>query len=191
MSTLQIDTAHSNVEFAVKHLMIATVRGRFARLSGHVDFNEAFPAASTVAVTIDTASLDTREDKRDAHLRSADFFEVEKYPEITFRSSRIEGNVAGSFKLVGALTIKGNTRPVTLEVTSEGQATDPWGNLKSGYSAKGKIKRSEFGLSWNQVLEAGGVLVGDEISISIELELLHPAEAALAAGTQASGGLAS
>lgn len=172
---LQIDPAHSTVEFAVKHLMISTVRGHFSKISGYVDLDSANPAASKVEVTIDSASIDTREAQRDAHLRSADFLEVEKYPAMTFVGTKIDGNPDGAFKLTGNVTIKGTTRPITLDVTSEGKVKDPWGGVRTGYSAKTRLKRSDFGLTWNLLLEAGGVTVGDEIAITIELELVHPA----------------
>lgn len=172
-SILQIDPAHVHVGFAAKHLMIATVRGQFSTVTGQVQFNEAKPSASKVSVTIDTHSLDTREPRRDAHLKSADFLEVEKFPVITFESTRIEGDVAGSFTLTGQLTIRGVTRPISLQVNREGTVRDPWGGTRTGYAAHGKLKRSEFGLTWNQALETGGVVVGDEVAISIELELIH------------------
>ena len=172
MTTWQLDASHSNIEFAVRHLMISTVRGRFGKLSGTVDLNDRDPAKTSVAVTIDAASLDTREAQRDTHLRSADFFEVEKFPSLTFKATGVTGNLASTFQLRGDLTIKGVTRPITLEVTSEGQGNDPWGNVRAGYSAKGKLRRSDFGLTWNQLIEAGGVAVGDEISIGIDVELV-------------------
>lgn len=176
MSTWNLDASHSNIEFAVRHLMISTVRGRFGKLTGTVELDDRNPAKSRVEVAIDATSIDTREEQRDTHLRSADFFEVEKFPSLTFKATGISGDVRGSFKLNGDLTIKGVTRPITLEVTSEGQGNDPWGNERAGYSAKGKLKRSDFGLTWNQLIEAGGVAVGDEIKIGIDVELVRKAE---------------
>jgi len=167
-----IDPTHSHVEFAVRHLMISTVRGRFAAVSGTVRADDANPAAATVDVVIDAASIDTREAQRDAHLRSADFFDVERYPSLTFKSRRVDNVREGSFTLVGDLTIHGVTREVELEVLAEGRVKDPWGSERAGYTATTKIKRSDFGLNWNQVLEAGGFLVGDDIKITIELELV-------------------
>jgi polyisoprenoid-binding protein YceI len=182
MSTWQIDAAHTNVEFAVRHLMISTVRGRFGTLAGTVEYDELDPTHSSVQLTIDTRSIDTREERRDAHLRSADFFEVEKFPAITFTSTGLSGEVTGEFTLTGALTIRDVTRPITVQVTREGQGTDPWGNLRAGYSARARLRRSEFGLSWNQLIEAGGVAVGDEITITIDAELVRQAEVEATAG---------
>lgn len=185
MSTWQIDPAHSNIEFAVRHLMISTVRGRFGRLNGTVDFDDRHPTRSSVRLSIETDSIDTREERRDAHLRSADFFEVDRFPAITFVSTGLTGVVTGNFTVTGELTIRDITRPVTLEVSSEGQGADPWGNQRAGYSAKARLRRSEFGLSWNQLIEAGGVAVGDEIAITIDVELIRDAEVAAVAGAGA------
>jgi polyisoprenoid-binding protein YceI len=175
MTTWNIDGAHSNVEFAVKHLMIATVRGRFGKVAGTVTKDEV-TGTSTIAVTIDVASIDTRESQRDAHLRSADFFDAEQHPMITFVGKRTVGPLDGNFRLFGDLTIRGATRQVELEVTSEGRTKDPWGNQRAGYSARTTIHRKDFGLTWNQLLEAGGVAVGDEVRISLDLELVLQVE---------------
>jgi polyisoprenoid-binding protein YceI len=172
VTTWKIDPAHTNVEFSVRHLMITTVRGRFADVSGSVTSDDTDPAKGSVDITIATASIDTREAQRDAHLRSADFFDVETFPTMTFRSTRIEDAVGDRFTLVGDLTIRGVTREVAFSVTSEGTAKDPWGGHRSGFSATTKIKRSDFGLTWNQLLEAGGVAVGDEVKITIDAELV-------------------
>ena len=171
-TTWKIDPAHSNVEFSVRHLMITTVRGRFADVSGTVTSDDGDRAKGRVDVTIGTASIDTREAQRDAHLRSADFFDAETFPAMTFRSTRIEASTGDHFTLVGDLTIRGVSKEVALDVTSEGSAKDPWGGERSGFSATTKIKRSDFGLTWNQLLEAGGVAVGDEIKITIEAQLV-------------------
>ena len=171
-TTWSIDPAHSHVEFAVKHLMISTVKGRFAVVHGTVLTDESDPTKGHVEVEIDADSIDTREAQRDAHLKSADFFDVEKFPKITFKSTRISDVDGDSLKLTGDLTIHGVTRPVTLDVTSEGRGKDPWGGERAGFSAKGKIKRSDFGLTWNQALETGGFVVGDEIKISLDVELV-------------------
>jgi len=172
LTTWSIDPAHSHVEFAVKHLMISTVKGRFGAVRGTVRTDEADPSKGQVEVEIDADSIDTKEAQRDAHLKSADFFDVEKFPKITFKSTRIDGVNGDSFTLTGDLTIHGVTRPVTLAVTSEGRGKDPWGGERAGFSATGKIKRSEFGLTWNQVLETGGFVVGDDIKISLDVELV-------------------
>jgi polyisoprenoid-binding protein YceI len=172
-TTWSIDPTHSSVEFAVRHLMITTVKGRFNAVEGTVVLDEANPAASTAEITIQAASIDTREPQRDAHLRSADFFEVEKYPTLTFRSSGVRDITAGGFTLDGDLTIHGVTRPVRLEVVSEGRARDPWGGERAGYTATTRIKRSDFGLTWNQLLETGGLTVSDEVKITLDVELVR------------------
>ncbi len=166
-----IDPSHSNVEFGVRHLMISTVKGRFTDVKGFVQADPANPSSGKVDITIGVETIDTREAQRDAHLRSADFFDVENFPAMTFRSTRIEGQ-ADKFKVVGDLTIRGVSRPVVLDVTSEGLGKDPWGGERAGFAATTKIKRSDFGLTWNQILEAGGVTVGDEIKISLDVELV-------------------
>ena len=171
-TTWNIDASHSQVEFAVKHMMIATVRGRFADVKGTVVTDDSDPAAAEVDVVIDVNSIDTREARRDAHLKSADFFDAETFPRITFKSTRVTGAGGDQFKLVGDLTIHGVTREVTLDVTSEGRAKDPWGGERAGYSAVTRVNRKDFGLTWNQALETGGLLVGDEIKISLDLELV-------------------
>jgi polyisoprenoid-binding protein YceI len=170
LTTWAIDPAHSHVEFSVKHLMISTVKGRFGVVRGTVTTDEADPAKGHAEIEIDADSIDTREPQRDAHLRSADFFDVETFPKLTFRSSRITDVDGNAFKLIGDLTIHGITREVVLDVTSEGRGKDPWGGERAGFTASGTIKRSEFGLTWNQVLETGGVMVGDDIKIMIDVE---------------------
>ena len=171
-TTWNIDPAHSQVEFAVRHLMITTVRGRFTDVKGSVVTEGEDLTKAQVEVTIDVHSIDTREAQRDAHLKSADFFDAEKYPTITFKSARVTDVRGSSFKLIGDLTIHGVTREVTLDVTAEGTAKDPWGSERAGYSATTKINRSDFGLTWNQALETGGIVVGDEIKITLDLELV-------------------
>ncbi len=170
IATWQIDAGHSLIEFAVKHMMFTTTKGRFGRFSGSVVYDEANVAASTVAVEIDAASIDTRDEKRDGHLRSADFFDSENYPAITFTSRRVEPAGDDTFRVAGDLTIRGVTRPSTLDVELTGRGTSPWGQEVIGFSATTKFKRSEFGLEWNAALETGGVLVGDEVKIALEIE---------------------
>lgn len=172
LTTWSIDSAHTHVEFAVRHLMISTAKGRFGIVRGTVLTDDADPAKGRVDIEIDVDSIDTREAQRDAHLRSADFFDVEKFPKITFRSTRISDVSGERFKLTGDLTMHGVTREVSLDVTSEGRGRDPWGGERAGFSATGKLKRSEFGLTWNQVLETGGIAVGDDIKIALEVELI-------------------
>jgi polyisoprenoid-binding protein YceI len=150
--------------------MIATVKGRFADVSGTVTADPANPDASTVDVTIGTASIDTRQEQRDAHLRSADFFDAEQWPSIRFVGKKIEGDVQNEFTLTGDLTIRDVTREIKLDVTNEGSVRDPWGNDRVGFSAKGKFDRRDYGLTWNAALEAGGFVVGDDVKISIDAE---------------------
>jgi polyisoprenoid-binding protein YceI len=161
------------VEFAVRHLMISTVKGRFADVAGAVRLDPDRPTDGSVEVTIATASVDTRNADRDAHLRSADFFDVDRYPSMTYRSRRIESLANGQLRVVGDLTIRGTTREVPLIATPSDVMRDPWGNLRTAYSASAVIKRSDFGLTWNIALETGGVVVGDEVKISLEVELVR------------------
>jgi polyisoprenoid-binding protein YceI len=173
LTTWKIDPSHSHVEFAVRHLMITTVKGRFTGVEGTIRADESDRTKSEVDVSIDAASIDTREPQRDAHLRSADFFDVEAFPALTFKSRRVIGATGRGFKIVGDLTIHGVTREVVLDASEEGRAKDPWGGERAGYTATTAIKRSDFGLTWNQALETGGLLVGDEVRINLELELLR------------------
>lgn len=171
-TTWAIDPSHSTIEFSAKHMMITTVKGRFAELEGTVVPAGTSPAGATVNVTIKAPSIDTRTEQRDQHLRSPDFLDVERFPTITFRSTRVEGT-RERFTLTGDLTIRDTTRPVTLDVTFEGEGQDPWGGSRMGFSATGKIDRREFGLVWNQALEAGGVLVSNDIKLQIEAQLIR------------------
>ena len=168
-TTWKIDPSHTNVEFSAKHLMITTVRGRIADLEGTIVADEQNPANSKVEVTLKAASLDTRIEQRDQHLRSADFLDVENFPNITFRSKRIEGG-REEFKLYGDLTIRGTTKEVVLDVTFEGKQKDPWGGERVGFTARGKLDRREFGLTWNQALETGGVMVSNDIRLNIDVQ---------------------
>ncbi len=177
-STWTVDAAHAEVGFSVRHLMISTVRGRFGAVTGTVTLNERAPEQSTVDVTVDVTSIDTRTEQRDAHLRSPDFFDVATYPSMRFVSTSIEGDTTGDFRVVGDLTIRDVTRPVTLDVTSEGRGMDPWGNERLGFSATGKVNREDFGLTWNQALEAGGVVVGKDVKLAIDAELVRQAPVA-------------
>ena len=174
-ATWTIDPAHTEIGFAVRHLMLSTVRGRFGAVTGSVTVDEKNPNSAKVDVTIDVTSVDTRQEMRDNHLRSADFFDVATYPTMHFLSKRIEGDVTSKFRVIGDLTIKGTAREVALDVTLEGRAIDPWGNDRVGFSATGKINRVDFGLTWNQALETGGVVVGDEVKLSIDAELVRQA----------------
>jgi polyisoprenoid-binding protein YceI len=170
-TTWKIDPAHSTVEFAVRHMMITTVKGRFTDVTGTIQLDETNPSGGEVDFSLKTASIDTREAQRDTHLKSADFFDVEKFPTITFRSTRVEGS-AEEFTVTGDLTIHGVTKPVTLNVTYEGRGKDPWGGERIGYAATGKIKRSDFGLTWNAALETGGFLVGDDVKLNFDIQVV-------------------
>ena len=175
----KIDPAHSAAHFSVRHLMISNVRGEFTKISGKASLNPATPAASTIDVEIDAASLNTREPQRDEHLRSADFFDVVKYPKLTFRSKQIEKLGEERYKVTGDLTIHGVTKDVVLDVEGPTPAVkDPWGNTRVGIEATTKLNRKDFGLVWNALTETGGVMVGDEVKINIEAELIQQSPAA-------------
>ena len=167
----KVDPSHSHAEFAVRHLMISTVKGRFAEVTGTLTGDETDPANASIELIIPVAGIDTREDQRDAHLRSADFFDVEHFPAIKFTSANV-AKAGDGFTVTGDLTIRGVTRPVTLKVAPGGRARDPWGNERLGFSAATTINRKDYGLLWNQALETGGVLVGDEVKVTVELELI-------------------
>ena len=171
----QIDTAHSQIQFTVRHLMISKVRGSFEKFSGMVVLDESAPANTTVDVQIETGSVNTREPQRDGHLRSPDFFNSEAFPLMTFKSKRVDVVDGHHAKLIGDLTIRDVTREVTLDAEYLGQAKSPWGTTSAGFTATTKINRKDWNLTWNQALETGGVLVGEEVEISIELELVKQA----------------
>ena len=171
-----IDPTHAEIGFSVRHMMIATVRGRFGSVTGTVIVDEQHPKNSRVDVTIDARSVDTRQEMRDNHLRSPDFFDVEQFPNLHFVSKRIEGDPRnGEFRVLGDLTIRDVTREVELKATLEGEGKDPWGNERAGFSASGKLNRTDFGLHWNQALETGGVLVSNEVKLSIDVEVVKQA----------------
>jgi polyisoprenoid-binding protein YceI len=175
-ATYTIDPAHSGAHFKVRHMMITNVRGEFSKVSGAVKFDPANPAASSITADIDVNSISTREPDRDKHLKSADFFDAANYPTIRFQSKQVEPEGTGRYRVTGDLTIRGVTREVVLRVEGPtAEAKDPWGNLRRGAEATAKINRKDFGLTWNQALEAGGVLVGDEVEISLEIELIKAA----------------
>jgi polyisoprenoid-binding protein YceI len=174
----QIDNVHSHVQFSVRHMMLAKVRGQFDKFSGTIHLDEANPAASTVDIQIEAASINTREPQRDGHLKSPDFFEAEKYPTLTFKSKRVDVKDAHHAILIGDLTIRDVTKEVALNVEYMGQSKTPFGTTNAGFEATTKINRKDFGLTWNAVLETGGVAVGDEITITIDLEVIKQPEAA-------------
>lgn len=182
-TTWKIDPAHTTVEFSVKHMMFTTVRGRFKEVSGIIVVDEASPDNSRVDVEIDAASIDTGAADRDAHLRSADFLDVEHHPKILFRSRRVQGahkKEGDRFKVVGELVMLGKAFEVTLDAQFEGLGKDPWGNERAGFSAKTEIDRRQWGLVWNQTLETGGMLVGHTIKIEIDAQAVKQAGQAAA-----------
>ncbi len=172
-----IDVGHSSIHFRVRHMVIAKVHGRFARWSGSLELDPQDLTRSSVQVVVDTASIDTQVADRDAHLRSADFLDVARYPEMTFRSKRVEQH-GERLRVVGDLSLHGIVREVTLEAEFAGTGKDPWGNERAGFSAQASLDRREFGLTWNAALEAGGVLVGEKVEIAIELEAVRKVAAA-------------
>ena len=173
----EIDASHSGIHFSVRHLVIAKVRGQFSRWSGAVVVPDGDFTRASVEAVIDASSVQTGVADRDTHLKSADFFDVAQYPYVTFKASRFEPNGDTDARLVGSLTIKGITRDVVLDVEHLGQAKDPWGNERAAFSAKTSIDRKDFGLAWNQVLETGGVMVGDRVNLEIEIEAVRQAVA--------------
>jgi polyisoprenoid-binding protein YceI len=164
-----LDKSHSTVEFIVRHLMISKVRGRFASFAGQIELAPGSDLPTGISATIDTPSIDTRDEQRDAHLKSADFFDVEKFPSMTFTSTRIAGT-PDEFEVHGDLTLHGVTKQIVLTGTYEGRGNDPWGGQRVAFSAHAKINRKDFGLNWNAALETGGVMVSDEVRIELNVE---------------------
>ena len=172
MGTWVFDTSHSSIGFSVRHLVIAKVHVRFEKFSGSISYDPANIAASKVSVAIESGSVSTNDAKRDGHLRSPDFFDIEKYPSLTFESTKVVPGSGNEFDIEGKLTIRGVTKDVVLKTESLGRAKDPWGGDHALFNAKTVINRHDFGLNWNQALETGGVLVGDKIEINLEIQLL-------------------
>jgi polyisoprenoid-binding protein YceI len=172
----QIDNAHTQIQFAVRHMMISKVRGEFTKFSGSVDLNVERPELTAVDVAVDLASINTRDAQRDGHLRSADFFDVENYPTMKFKSTNVQVLDKKHAKLTGDLTIRDVTKPLTLDVEYVGSAKSPWGATSYGFAAKAKINREDWGLVWNVALETGGWLVGKDVEIEVEVELVQVAE---------------
>ena len=173
-ATWDIDVAHANAGFRVRHLMVSHVRGHLGPVTGTVFIDEQDPSRSRVDVSVDARGIDSREPKRDEHLRSADFLDVANHPTVTFRSTRVEAPAGptGDLRVTGDLTIRGTTRPVKLDLEYLGRSKDPWGGQRAGFSAHAVINREDFGLTWNQALETGGVLVGKDIDIEIDAEIV-------------------
>jgi polyisoprenoid-binding protein YceI len=181
----QLDTSHSSISFSIRHL-ISKVRGRFGKWTGAVELDNDAPGSSFVQARIETASINTNEPDRDQHLRSADFFDVEKFPEITFTGQRVERLGSDRFRLTGVLTMHGVTNEIVLEAEETGRVKDPWGNDRIGFSAKGSLDRKDYGLTFNQALDAGGMLLGDRVDIAIEVEAVKVAQAAASEGARRS-----
>ncbi len=179
MATTQwnIDLAHSGVTFSIRHMVVSRVRGRFAKFDGVVTLDDDDLTRSSVEATVDASSIDTGTEQRDAHLKSADFFDVEKYPTLSFRSTRVEKLADDRVRVVGELTIRDVTREIAFDVESGGRAKDPWGNERVGFVATATLDRKDFGLKWNQALEAGGVLVGDRVDIELDVQAVRTAAA--------------
>jgi len=173
----KIDYSHSQVQFTVRHLMISRVRGEFEKFNVEIDLDEKHPERTSVKSQIETASINTRESRRDAHLRSPDFFNSEKYPQMVFESRKVEVLDGNHARMSGDLTIREETHPVTLDVEYMGQVTNLQGLISAGFSGHGVINRKDWGLNWNQTLETGGVLVSDEVEINIELEVIQQPDA--------------
>ncbi|MEY8754926.1 YceI family protein [Peribacillus frigoritolerans] len=165
-----VDPTHSAIEFSVKHMMIAKVKGSFNKFEASILANPSDLTTADIDFTVDVASIDTRNADRDNHLRSADFFDVEKNPTLTFKSTKIVKTDEDEYDVTGNVTLNGVTQEETFSITFEGQGKDPWGNEKAGFSGKGKVKRSDYGLTYNAALETGGVLIGDQITLTIEIE---------------------
>lgn len=175
-ATWQLDPAHSSVEFSVKHMMMTTVRGRFKDVQATLTADEAHPEGCCVEVKLATASLDTGVPDRDAHLRSADFFDVERYPQITFSSKTLKGDFkqqGDHFRMIGELTIRDTTMAIELDCEFEGRGKDPWGKERAGFTARTEIDRREWGLRWNQAIETGGVLVATKVKIDVEVQFVR------------------
>jgi polyisoprenoid-binding protein YceI len=176
MSSYQIDTAHSAAQFKVRHMMIANVKGEFDKVSGAVNFDPANPSASSVEANIDVSTISTRDEQRDGHLKSPDFLDAEKFPNITFKSKKVTAAGGDSFSVLGDLTIRDVTKEVTLNVEElTPEAKDPWGNMRRGATAKTRINRKDFGMAFNVALEAGGFLVGEDVDITIDVEMIRQA----------------
>ena len=174
VTTWNLDPAHSSAEFKVKHMMISNVRGSFRGLKGTLTLDESNPGRSQVSATIDVSTLSTGDDQRDTHLKSADFFDAARFPQMTFESTGVERTGKGEHKVTGSLTMHGATQPVTFTVEGPGAPSkDPWGNTRIGISATAKVNRKDFGLTWNAALETGGVLVGEEVAIAIDAQFIR------------------
>jgi polyisoprenoid-binding protein YceI len=179
-TTWNIDPSHSAIHFSVRHMVVSKTRGRFSKFSGQLVFDPADVSKGSVEVTIEPGSVDSADAQRDGHLRSADFFDVEKHPTAAFKSTRVEDLGGGKLRITGNLTVRGVTRPVVLDAVNEGTGKDPWGGERAGFSGTTSIDRRDFGLQWNKTLETGGVLVGDKVELTLEVEAVKQAAQAVA-----------
>ncbi len=175
MARWKIDPAHSNAEFVVRHMMISKVRGTFENIEGYIDFDEQNPENSYVEATIDVNTINTRNEQRDNHLRSADFFDVANYPTMTFKSTKVEVTGENTGRVTGELTIRGVTKEVTFDVEYYGAGPSPFGDVRAGFSGTTKINREDWGLTWNMALETGGVLISKEVTIEVNIEVIQEA----------------
>jgi polyisoprenoid-binding protein YceI len=167
-----IDAAHSSIGFSVRHLVVSKTKGSFGEFTGEISFDGKNLEKGTARITVQVSSIDTDDEKRDGHLKSPDFFDAEKYPTMQFKSKKVVPGKDGTFKLIGDLTIRDVTREVTFDGEFHGLIDDPWGNTRAGFTAQTRINRQDFNVTWNQTLDAGGVVVGDEVGINLELELI-------------------
>lgn len=174
LATWSIDASHSHVEFAVRHMMVATAKGRFADVQGTIQFDGEDLSSAAIDVVIPVDTIDTKNEQRDAHLKSPDFFDVANFPTLTFKSKRIVPGSDNDFTIVGDLTIRGTTQEITLDAESNGTLRDPWGMDRAGFSATGKINRFDYGLHWNGALETGGLVVAQDVKITLEIEIVKP-----------------
>jgi len=165
-----VDPTHSSVEFSIRHMMFTNVKGAFQTYDATIEADPNDLTTANISFSVDLASVDTKNEDRDNHLRSADFFDVENKPKMTFTSTKVEKKDEGEYAVTGDLSLNGVTKPETFDVTFEGQGKDPWGNEKAGFSAEGTLNRSDYGLTWNAALETGGVLVGDKVKVSLEIQ---------------------
>lgn len=168
-----VDAAHSSLDFSAKHMMVTTVRGQFTKFDAEIVADPEDLTTAEITFTIDTASVDTRSADRDNHLKSADFFEVEKYPTMIFKATKITAKGNNQYDVTGDFTIRDVTKPATFAITYEGQVKDPWGNMKAGFTGETKLSRKDWNLTWNAALEAGGVLISDQIKISLDIQALQ------------------
>ncbi|MBI5507684.1 MAG: polyisoprenoid-binding protein [Deltaproteobacteria bacterium] len=170
-ATYDLDPVHTTVSFSVRHMMVTNVRGEFQKVSGTIEYDAKNPQKSVIKVAIDPATISTRDEKRDAHLKSPDFFDVAKFPTMTFESTKVEAAAKGKLKVTGKLTMRGITKEIVLDVDGpSAELKDPWGNIKIGASATATVNRKDWGVSWNATLDAGGVVVGDEVKIQLDIE---------------------